>query len=113
VRYLPGSHLRGMRNHTRTKTLGFSQGIPDYPPAEDDHAEIACPARPGDMLVHHALTIHRADGNRSSQRSRRSLGFIYYSERARENAELHAAYQKRVHHGLVWVGKNAGGFFEG
>ena len=95
VRYVCGSHQRGMRNHMHTETLGFSQGIADYPTALDRENEVALPARPGDLLVHHAMTIHRADGN-SSTRPRRALGFIYYSERAREDAAAHAAYQRRL-----------------
>ena len=81
VRYVRGSHRRGMRSHSRTKTLGFSQGITDYTTVEDEQCEVAIAAEPGDLLVHHALTIHRADGNRSSSRSRRALGFIYYSQK--------------------------------
>ena len=30
VRYIKGSHKLGMREHSRTQTLGFSQGIKDY-----------------------------------------------------------------------------------
>ena len=60
VRYVKGSNHRGMRPHGRTDTLGFSQGITDY--GEDDKAgEIAFVAGPGDLLVHHAMTVHRAD----------------------------------------------------
>lgn len=96
VRYVPGSHGRGMREHARTKTLGFSQGISDYPTAEDLQLETAYPAEAGDLLVHHAMTIHRADGNRSSHRTRRALGFIYYSENAREDSEAHRTYQHQL-----------------
>ncbi|MEO2030959.1 MAG: phytanoyl-CoA dioxygenase family protein [Planctomycetaceae bacterium] len=96
VRYVRGSHGRGLRAHARTQTLGFSQGIVDYPTDADRALECACPARPGDLLVHDALTIHRADGNRSATRSRRALGFIYYSERAREDSEAHARYQRKL-----------------
>ena len=35
VRYLPGSHKQGMRSHAATGTLGFSQGIVDFPTDED------------------------------------------------------------------------------
>jgi phytanoyl-CoA hydroxylase len=93
VRYSRGSHQRGMREHARTGTLGFSRGITDYPQAADREREIACPAGPGDLLVHHAMTIHRADNNQSADRQRRALGLIFYSERAREDAAAHAAYQ--------------------
>lgn len=96
VRYVTGSHQLGMREHGRTQTLGFSQGIPNYPTDADRENEQACPAQPGDLLVHHALTIHRADRNESATRNRRALGFIYYSERAREDAEAHARYQRRL-----------------
>jgi phytanoyl-CoA hydroxylase len=96
VRYVRGSHKQGLRDHSRTQTLGFSQGLVDYPTEADLANEIALPAEPGDLLAHDALTIHRADGNRSNSRSRRALGFIYYSERAREDAEAHAAYQRQL-----------------
>lgn len=96
VRYVRGSHKQSMREHARTKTLGFSQGIDDYPTEQDRESETAIPAKPGDLLIHDAMTIHRADGNRSATRTRRALGFIYYSERAREDAEAHAMYQRRL-----------------
>jgi phytanoyl-CoA hydroxylase len=96
VRYVTGSHRLGMRNHSRTQTLGFSQSIVDYPTAADRWHEIAVAAGPGDVLVHDALTIHRADGNRSAARSRRSLGLVYFSTRAREDVAAQAAYQKRL-----------------
>jgi phytanoyl-CoA hydroxylase len=34
-------------------------------------------ASAGDLLVHHSLTIHRANTN-TSQSSRKVIGFIYY-----------------------------------
>lgn len=105
VRYVRGSHFRGLREHSRTQTLGFSQGITDYPAADDLQKEVAIPASPGDLLAHHALTIHRADGNRSQTRSRRALGLVYYSERAQEDREKHAAYQRRLAEEMKAQGK--------
>ncbi len=96
VRYVRGSHCKGMRNHARTDTLGFSQGIDDFPDGQDLVNEIAIPAQPGDLLVHHALTIHRAGGNLSADRTRKALGFIYYSQNARENAVAHLTYQRKL-----------------
>lgn len=76
LRYLKGSHRRGVRPHHRTTTLGFSQGISDY--GEEDRAhEIPVPAEPGDVLIHHGNTIHRADANRSTCRHRRSFGMVF------------------------------------
>ena len=108
VRYVPRSHHQGMREHSRTGTLGFSQGIVNFPTAADAESEVAFPARAGDLLAHHALTIHRADKNRSLSRSRQALGFIYYSERAKEDVAAHEAYQKELARQLKEAGKVAG-----
>ncbi|WP_442505416.1 phytanoyl-CoA dioxygenase family protein [Novipirellula sp. SH528] len=86
VRYVKGSHNDGLRPHDKTATLGFSQELIDYGP-RDTEREIPFPANPGDLLVHHALTIHRADGNRSQTRTRQALGFIYCSSEAVESEE--------------------------
>ena len=95
VRYVCDSHKYGLRPHARTETLGFSQGISDY--GDDDvENERACIASPGDLLAHHALTIHRAGSNQSDSRSRRALGFIFYGESAKEDAVAHAAYQRHL-----------------
>ncbi|MEE2935660.1 MAG: phytanoyl-CoA dioxygenase family protein [Planctomycetota bacterium] len=96
VRYIPGSHRQPLRSHQRTGTLGFSQGITDYPLAGETEREVPLCARPGDLLVHDAMTIHRADGNRSSTRNRRALGMIYYSKHAKEDTAGHAKYQRQL-----------------
>ncbi len=94
VRYLPGSHkAEGFRPHGQTGVLGFSQGITDYGTPEDIGAEKAFPGPAGTFLMHHAKTIHRADGNKSDQRSRRALGFIYYSKDAKLDVAARDAYQ--------------------
>ncbi|HCU86757.1 MAG TPA: phytanoyl-CoA dioxygenase [Verrucomicrobiales bacterium] len=105
VRYVRGSHTRGMRPHGRTETLGFSQGIIDFGQPVDSENEVACPAQPGDLLVHQALTIHRADANASATRNRRALGFIFYAESARENVAAHEAYQAELATELAAAGK--------
>ena len=105
VRYIRGSHLKGMRDHIRTETLGFSQGIDDFPTDQDLENEIAFPAQPGDLLVHHALTIHRAGGNRSNHRTRKALGLIYYSLRAREDVVAQEEYQRKLAQDLKAKGK--------
>ena len=96
VKYVRGSHLNGMRPHGRTKTLGFSQGITDFGTDADMANELSFPASPGDLLVHHSLTIHRAGGNTSDTRSRKALGLIYFGESAKEDLEAKAAYQKKL-----------------
>ena len=96
VRYVRGSHRQGLRSHSRTTVLGFSQGITDYPTEQDRQNEAKVPATAGDLLIHHAMTIHRADGNRSTHRTRRALGFVYYSVDAQVDAQRHAAYQAQL-----------------
>lgn len=105
VRYVRGSHRVGMRPHGRTETLGFSQGITDFGQAADSRNEVPCPAQPGDLLVHHALTIHRADANISATRTRRALGLIYYGKSAREDFAAHEAYQAKLANELKLIGK--------
>lgn len=91
LRYVRGSHLPGVRQHSRTKTLGFSQGIADYNNF-DRSREVAIPARPGDALIHHGNTIHRADANRSPTRNRRSFGMVFQGESCRRDEEAFARY---------------------
>jgi len=95
MRYLPGSHRRGLRPHGSTNVVGFSQGISDYGD-RDRKAEVPIEADPGDLLIHHALTIHRADAN-DSERHRRSLGLIFYAARARQDKDRLRAYQSRLY----------------
>jgi len=105
VRYVRGSHMHGMRPHGRTQTLGFSQGITDFGKASDQRDELVCPAQPGDLLVHHALTIHRAEANSSTTRNRRALGFIFYAKSAREDVVAHEAYQSKLAVEMAEAGK--------
>jgi phytanoyl-CoA hydroxylase len=94
VRYIRQSHRRGIRPHGRTELLGFSQGIVDYSSA-DGNLEVPMIASPGDLLVHHGMTIHRADANASS-RHRRALGLVYYAAKAKPNEVALAAYNSSL-----------------
>jgi len=96
LRYVAGSHKRGMRTHGRTQTLGFSQGITDFGLDLDKDNEVSVPAKTGDVLVHHAMTVHRADGNNSADRSRKVLGIVYFGESAREDVEAKRKYQEKL-----------------
>src|SRR5690606_14174356 len=92
--YIRGSHLNGMRPRGRSQTLGFSQAITDYGEEGNIADEAAFPAKPGDLLIHHSMTIHRADGNKSETRSRKALGFIYFGESSKEDLEAKKAYKE-------------------
>lgn len=99
VKYLPASHKKGMRPHGRTGVLGFSQGIIDYN-ADDLANEVPMIVEPGDLIVHHCLTIHRA-GNNTSKRTRKGLGFIFYSCEAKEDILKQQKYQDQLKEELI------------
>lgn len=96
VKYVKGSHLKGMRTHGRTTTLGFSQQIVDFGTEDDMKNEIAFPANPGDLLMHHSLTIHRAGANTTANRTRKAMGLIYWGESAKEDVEAKEKYMKKL-----------------
>lgn len=95
IRYVPGSHRRGMRPHGKSEVFGFSQGITDFGVA-DESAEVAVCVEPGDLIAHHSLTIHRTDAN-PSDATRRALGIVYYAARARKDERIAAEYGKKLH----------------
>jgi phytanoyl-CoA hydroxylase len=103
LRYVPGSHKRGLLTHERSQTLGFSQTIAGYSDADRDR-EVAIHAAPGDVIAHHSLTIHRADGNRST-RPRPALTAVYFSVRAKRDEASIQSYQNRLKEELVRSGK--------
>ena len=106
VHYVRGSnHHPEFRPHGRTGTLGFSQGITDFGTDEDRRLDVGFPAQPGDLLAHHCNTIHYANGNRSAHRTRKALGFIYYSQASKVDTAAHQAYQERLAAELAAAGK--------
>ncbi|QNL51555.1 phytanoyl-CoA dioxygenase family protein [Olivibacter sp. SDN3] len=96
LRYVRGSHVKGMRPHGRNNTLGFSQCIVDFGKPEDIANEMPMHAKTGDILVHHGMTIHRADGNHSKTRSRRVIGLVYFGQSAVEDVAAKKAYQEKL-----------------
>lgn len=96
VRYVKGSHLQGMRPHGKSQIFGFSQTIVDFGTEDDIANEVAVPAKKGDLLIHHSMTIHRAEGNTSETRSRKAFGFLYWGESAKEDMETKEAYRAQI-----------------
>jgi phytanoyl-CoA hydroxylase len=95
LRYVRGSHQRGIRPHGRSQILGFSQGILDYGPA-DTAAEVQIHLQPGDVVAHHGNTIHRADANRSATRNRRAFATFYKGVSCQRDEQAFARYQAAV-----------------
>jgi phytanoyl-CoA hydroxylase len=92
LRYVAGSHRRGIRPHGRSNILGFSQGITDYGP-DDRACEVAIHLQPGDVVAHHGELIHRADANRSPTRHRRAFAMVFRGVSCRRDEEAYARYQ--------------------
>lgn len=104
VHYVSGSHRQGMRPHGRSQVLGFSQGILDFGTDKDREFEVPARVSAGDLIVHDALTVHRTDPNHSD-RSRRALGFVYYSCRAQVDEAARDRYQQTLERELSAEGK--------
>jgi phytanoyl-CoA hydroxylase len=92
LRYVAGSHRRGIRPHARSNILGFSQGITDFGPA-DRAAEVPICLQPGAVVAHHGETIHRADPNRSATRHRRAFAMVFQGISCRREEAAFARYK--------------------
>jgi ectoine hydroxylase-related dioxygenase (phytanoyl-CoA dioxygenase family) len=81
VRYVAGSHKLGILPHVQSGITGNSLGM------VDDSRVAALPEYPievrrGSCILHHCLTVHRSEPNRSSD-PRRGLVYVYMSRRVR------------------------------
>jgi phytanoyl-CoA hydroxylase len=94
IRYVPGSHLGPIRDHVEGETYGFSLGIKELTET-DLQAEVAIDAEPGDLVLHHAMTIHRAEANNSSNH-RRAIGLIYFAKRAQTNEQATIEHDEKL-----------------
>ncbi len=88
LRYVAGSHKHGYRPHAISSVYGFSQGMSAY--GVDDWAQERCVSlEPGDMIVHHCMTIHRADANESDHRHRPGFSMLFRGDSAQvDQAEM-------------------------
>jgi len=102
LRYVAGSHRRGIRPHGRSNVLGFSQSITDYGP-DDQAREVTIHLQPGDVAVHHGETIHRADANRSPTRNRRAFAMVCKGHSCRRDEEAYGRYmaELKAQHGQM------------
>lgn len=78
VEYLVGSHRWGKRFQPQSFTGDNRYGntldpLPDIEAERGEHEFVIYETKPGDCLVHHGLTLHRAPGNDSTEIRRRAL----------------------------------------
>ena len=95
VRYVRGSHRKGLRPHRPSEVLGFSRQL-ESPEPTSEAREVDFPCSAGHVIAHHALTVHRANGNESLDRHRRALGFIYYGASCEIDEVATELYQSRL-----------------
>ena len=99
LRYTPQSHLAGLESgdclpHEASYNLGFSQRLTQesWDSLTTEEAVID-DLMPGDCVVHHSQTVHRAEENTSPIASglrRRALGVVYLGTSAKVNAAKYA-----------------------
>ena len=79
VRHLAGSHKLGILPHAPSGVVGNSLSVVDDPRLK---ALPECPVevRRGSCILHHCLTVHRSEPNRSAK-PRRGLIYVYMSNR--------------------------------
>ena len=75
--------------------MGFSQTLRAWD-KDDSEREVAVPASPGDLLVHHSRMVHRAEPNRSASRHRRAIGAIFYAASAKVDEAAHQQRQAEI-----------------
>jgi phytanoyl-CoA hydroxylase len=92
LRYVAGSHRKGIRPHGRSHVPVFTQTITDYGPA-DETREVAVSLQPGDVVAHHCETVHRADANRSPTRDRRAFAMIFKGVSCQRDETAFARYR--------------------
>ena len=107
LRYVRGSHRHGLRPHHVTSVLGFSQGVSDYGPA-DQQLEVVIKLQPGDLAIHHGETIHRADANRSFDRPRRAFAMVIRGQSCRLDEEGNKRYLESARQQHASMGLQAG-----
>lgn len=92
VQYIQGSHRWGKMYAPASfsKDSGFAemykkmnlQPLPDIEAERDQHTILHWEMEPGDVLIHHPLTLHYASGNASATGRRRGLALRYLGDDA-------------------------------
>jgi phytanoyl-CoA hydroxylase len=103
--YLSKSHLVGLLKHQKSFAPGSSQTIR----AEDlpEHCEKAThKLKPGDALLHHCLTVHGSDPNRS-ERSRRGWTMQFKAESSVYDPNITSRYEMELKEQLVARGQES------
>lgn len=105
LQFVRGSHLwkKAYRPNffVTTEAMPDTEGevAPDFHADRRDADMLCFDMQPGDVSVHHALTLHGADGNASSTVRRRAMSVRYCGDDARYR--LRRGAPRKPHHDLV------------
>lgn len=87
MEYIRGSHLS---DKIYAPNVLFAQSaspispydkLPDIEANREDYDIISFDVQPGDVIIHHVMTLHGSAGNISSDRNRRAFSFRYCGEK--------------------------------
>lgn len=93
VNYIKGSHRFGLLEHGPSYAPGSSQKIADDSLIAGHKKDMATYAmKPGDVLVHHALTVHGSAAN-TSDRPRRGLTLQFIGKKSKYDKGRMAKYE--------------------
>jgi ectoine hydroxylase-related dioxygenase (phytanoyl-CoA dioxygenase family) len=96
VGYYPCSHKLGLLRHKPSFAPGSSQMVADEELVERLQSERVVPTlEPGDILVHHCLTVHDSGPNRTSQ-PRRGLTLQYRAKSSEYDKKMIALYEDNL-----------------
>jgi len=107
MEYVRGSHLW---NKTYAPNVLFAQSpnpmspyekMPDIEAHRDDFDIISFNVQPGDVIIHHVMTLHGSGGNRTKDQFRRAISFRYCGDDIRYFDKPGAAVQPFIEKKLM------------
>lgn len=108
LKFIPGSHLwkKKYRPNFFITDLMMpdteGEAVPDFHKDMRRNEAVCFDMQPGDMTVHHARTIHGADGNSSETTRRRAISVRYCGDDARYH--FRKGVPQKPHHAMVAQG---------
>lgn len=108
LKFIRGSHLWKARYRPNFFITELpmpdteGEAVPDFHKDRRNHEMLSFVTEPGDITVHHARTIHGADGNASTAIRRRAVSVRYCGDDARYH--LRKGVPRKPHHDYVVEG---------
>jgi ectoine hydroxylase-related dioxygenase (phytanoyl-CoA dioxygenase family) len=105
IRYVRGSHRWGFfKPNVFVSQMAFpgadGETLPDIDGNEAAYDIVSHELEPGDMLVHHHLTVHGSAGNATLRQTRRAASLRYCGDDIRFKFRPYAPAQAHFHHQL-------------